>query len=1287
VRFRLSVVRFDGVGGAVYFFEVTQKVVVEDASENDNTMESAKPLLVNATQVHSLYPAGDQDWYSFALHEPRTVIVDTGVYHSEGPPQLNLFDSSGEPLADEFGFPMDFRSSYLRASLQPGDYFLRASALEMGSIANNVIVETYPITLQYDEDTYEPDPLELDYYSPDSVPITLRMLEGQSYARFLSPIGKDVDYFLLALSQNSNVTILVEDFPGTLSVGLKSVDVSSGFIDRSVAVLVVQDGLGVSVTAPLFSGLYILELTTDDALDAPFAPYLISYTSEALQLMPDAQEPNDWEGQAYPTSTGQLIDATLHAPDDVDWYEFTLVESSVINVLLDGVDTSAALSGQDFEEIGTIYANVETPGAFYLPPGDYFLAVNWLSSNVAQAGDYTILIVPEPYEAPDDPTEPNNQPEFAVPLTPNASQSHVFGTSTDLVDVFSVEVPDTMRLTVEIASDAGGELSIDLTDASGEFLGFGWYSECVTDSLSVVLGPGTYFLEVEPDSGPILTYGIMARLDQSYENGDEFEPDNSYDAATELAESSPQSHTIMPRTDEDWMYFELDAAGVAEFSVSSSVELAPLFVELYDESLQRIRLQDESDGSFKLPLTPGRYYARVIGDEEIEVPEYTISLSLEYITEPAIELVVDPIEHVSVTVDDDLSLYTFEVSQESTFYLGIPLHDGDGLLSLFGSSGVVFSQRRASVVTLAPGMYTLLAESMASLGGMHFTLGPLRLDSFEPDNEREAASPLELDVTHGPHTLAPVNDEDWFQFVLTYPGQVVVEADGADYGLCLELLDSDLNRLSYGPAIRHELIQGQYYVRVALPAVALVAPVYQLQLQVLPAISTLATYRFQRLSPTLQQPWYFSLPTDVDVAESGDVYLADTFGHRVVHLTASGQVIRSWGQVGVGLGQFLFPAGLAVERSGRVFVTDSANRVQRFSGDGEFETQWGGPGALPGEFRFDDYYVVSGDEAEVEIFLGPAGIAVDSAEQVYVCDVGNKRIQVFDGEGNFVRAWSVNFPSAIAVSADDRVYVGDTQLETIGIYSSFGEKLDEFNTMGVVNRIDDGPYGIAIRADGFVAVSHAGSEYPGVVLFDQRGAVVSTNTLLRSSSTVLQNVSVPQPAGLAFDAIQGLNIANSGVSRLSPFGVPLGDWHSHGNQEGYFLSPRDIAVDNSGAFYVVESGNDSVQRVLPDGTADFLISSQNMESVTSNEIFRIEIDGDTLYAITAQGILHSDLDGVVNDMIPLPGASALAIGLDGTRFVLFAAAGTVVRYNKNFARLNSWTWSPGDFVGSILILR
>lgn len=167
----------------------------------------------------------------------------------------------------------------------------------------------------------------------------------------------------------------------------------------------------------------------------------------------------------------------------------------------------------------------------------------------------------------------------------------------------------------------------------------------------------------------------------------------------------------------------------------------------------------------------------------------------------------------------------------------------------------------------------------------------------------------------------------------------------------------------------------------------------------------------------------FVWPHGIDVDDDGNVWIADARGegnrgHQVIKFSPEGDVLMRLGTAGVaGRTQSTFdqPNDVLVAPNGDIFVGDGHpangnNRIVKFSSDGTYLMEWGETGSAPGQFRT------------------PHALAMDSQGLLYVGDRSNRRIQVFEQDGTFVRDF-YNFgrASGLAIDGNDNLYVADSE--------------------------------------------------------------------------------------------------------------------------------------------------------------------------------------------------------------------------------------------------------------------
>ncbi len=143
----------------------------------------------------------------------------------------------------------------------------------------------------------------------------------------------------------------------------------------------------------------------------------------------------------------------------------------------------------------------------------------------------------------------------------------------------------------------------------------------------------------------------------------------------------------------------------------------------------------------------------------------------------------------------------------------------------------------------------------------------------------------------------------------------------------------------------------------------------------------------------------FNLPTDIDVAPSGEMFITDGYGNARVHkFAADGTHLFSWGEPGTAPGQFMLPHAVWIDRRGRLLVADRENdRVQVFDQSGKLLHVW--PTQL----------------------IGPAVIYVDADDIVYIVEHNSGMVSVLTLDGERLAHWGdPSFRSCHGIWGDSR---------------------------------------------------------------------------------------------------------------------------------------------------------------------------------------------------------------------------------------------------------------------------
>ena len=156
--------------------------------------------------------------------------------------------------------------------------------------------------------------------------------------------------------------------------------------------------------------------------------------------------------------------------------------------------------------------------------------------------------------------------------------------------------------------------------------------------------------------------------------------------------------------------------------------------------------------------------------------------------------------------------------------------------------------------------------------------------------------------------------------------------------------------------------------------------------------------------------WSFAHAVKVD--KKDNIWVADKGSDMVIKFSPEGQVLMVFGRKQEGSdegsgplkhpkpplppidGEFRQVTDMAWDSAGNTYISDGYinSRIAKIDKDGNWIKSWGEPGTRPGQFNT------------------PHSIATDDAGNVYVADRGNGRIQVFNGDGKFLREIHIDVP-------------------------------------------------------------------------------------------------------------------------------------------------------------------------------------------------------------------------------------------------------------------------------------
>jgi sugar lactone lactonase YvrE len=227
----------------------------------------------------------------------------------------------------------------------------------------------------------------------------------------------------------------------------------------------------------------------------------------------------------------------------------------------------------------------------------------------------------------------------------------------------------------------------------------------------------------------------------------------------------------------------------------------------------------------------------------------------------------------------------------------------------------------------------------------------------------------------------------------------------------------------------------------------------------------------------------FNQPLNICLDTEGSMYVSDFLNQRIRKIsydmevtTVAGSGFAGWQNGPAEEARFNYPRGICLDDLGNIYIGDSWNhRIRKISVDGTV-SDWAGGGDVIGVQSVGDYVDASDTAAR---FYTPCELSIDQYNNIYVADAYNHRIRKIDpdavvttvaGSGGFgptgggfnngpVEEAQFNTPTACHVIPDGTIFVGDGSNQRVREISIYGY-VATFAGSGEAG-FDDGPDSLA----------------------------------------------------------------------------------------------------------------------------------------------------------------------------------------------------------------------------------
>jgi sugar lactone lactonase YvrE len=410
-------------------------------------------------------------------------------------------------------------------------------------------------------------------------------------------------------------------------------------------------------------------------------------------------------------------------------------------------------------------------------------------------------------------------------------------------------------------------------------------------------------------------------------------------------------------------------------------------------------------------------------------------------------------------------------------------------------------------------------------------------------------------------------------------------------------------------------------------------------------------------------------PYNVAVDSSGNIYIADRSNHCIRRVNTSGIITTvagtgTAGSLGDGgnatSAQLSSPTGVAVDLSGNIYIADTWNhRIRKITVSTGIITTIAGTGT--------NGFSGDGSAATSALLYSPDSVVLDSMGNVYITDTWNnciRKITVstgiittiagtggngagfigFTGDGGVATSAKLNYPSGVALDLSGNVYIADQSNNCIRKITVSNDIITTIAGTGTAGSLGDGGVATSARLwnPSGVALDLSGNVY----IADQsnnciRKITVSTGIITTIAGTgiagflgdggVATSARLWKPSGVALDlsgnvyiadtwnnCIRKITVSTGIITTIAGTGTAgfSGDYNT-GDAKKARLNNGDIKLDSIGNLYITDLLNNLIRKIdtsgiittiAGPGTVGLLGDNGPAISATLDKPFKLDTD-------------------------------------------------------------------------------